>query len=236
MDWVGYWDQDRLWAHSELWKANARLFLKRADPILKLKENDSVLNVGCGAGYLERHLAPRVKSILSVDTSERFVDLCRRNCRGLRNVMVERLGANYADLTQFGQRFSLFLSISVVQYYRGVEEVEALIRGAQKIALPGAQMLIADLPQERNIVGFARDLLSSTLLSFKEGYACAFLRFLASYALEGSDYRRFSKKSTILHFSDRHLQELIQRMGLDAHIIKETLSVCANRPSLLILF
>jgi len=150
-----YWDRDNFWFQSELLKVNARLFLEKADPIVHFNRTDSVLNVGCGPGFLEKLLAPRVESVWAVDVSQQAVQECQKNCQGYQNVTVRLLGSDYTDLSMFGRRFSLFLCVSVVQYYEDIGELETLIRSAHRIALPGARMLIADLPQKRGALGFA---------------------------------------------------------------------------------
>ena len=235
-NWIEYWNQDNFWAHSKLWRINAELFFRRAAPIIRFRKTDSVLNVGCGPGYLERHLAPLVETIDALDTSEQFVRLCQKNCEQHPNVTVKLLGKNYTDSDLFGRRFSLFLAVSVVQYYRSMSEVEALIHSARKVALPGARMLIADLPQKRNALGFARDAWSSLFLSLREGYLPVLLHTAWTQDSSKSTYQSFRKRVEELHFSNQEIQSLVRRMKLDATIIRENLSVYANRPSLLIRF
>lgn len=235
-DWIGYWDQDRYWAGSELWKVNAKLFFRRFEPLVGLRETDTVANIGCGLGYLETMLAPRVKAIHAFDTSRRFVQSCRENCRPYPNVRVSLLEKEYADLRSFGERFSLFLCVSVVQYYPHPEKVETLIHSAQAVALPGARMLIADLPQPKGLLGQAWDAGSSLLLSLREGYLPDLLRTVWPTGRARAAYQAFRRRAGELRFPNRELEGLIRRMKLDATIIRRSLSVCANRPSLLIRF
>ena len=236
-DWIGYWEQDTFWSGSRLWKIHADLFLRKAAPILNLQSTDAVLDIGCGPGYLARRIAPRVASVCAVDTSERFVQMCRENCWEIPHVEAMLLGRNYTDLSIFGRRFSLFLCASVVQYYRDVAEVEALIRSAAAGALPGARMLIADLPLRRgSLLGRVWDGCGSLLIGIQEGYAPELFRSLWIPAEGRAFYGSFRKKVRELTFSIPELKELIQRMKLDAVIIRRGLSLCANRPSLLIRF
>ncbi|MBI3318370.1 MAG: class I SAM-dependent methyltransferase [Candidatus Omnitrophica bacterium] len=238
MDWVEYWNQDHFWSRSELWKVDSRIFFEGAAPILQFKKTDSVLNVGCGPGYLEQLLAPRVERITSVDASKRFVALCRKNCRGIPNVDVRLLKGDTTDLSPCGGGFSLFLAVGVVQYYRDPAQVEALIHSARRLALAGARMLIADLPQRRSPPGFAWDAWRSFLLSLRGGYTAVLFRAAGSLAFgrSGASYRSFSRGARTLYFSDQEIQGLAQRLGLKATVIQEDLSVYANRPSLLIQF
>jgi len=236
-NWIEYWSQDDFWVRSKLWRINAELFFRRVAPILQFRKTDSVLNLGCGPGYLEMHLAPIVESIYALDTSEQFVSLCQKNCEVYPNVTVKRLKEeNYTDLSVCGRRFQTFLCVSLVQYYRDMSEVEALIRSAQGTALPGAQMLIADLPQKRGLVGFAWDGVYSFLLSLREGYPLVFLSTAWSWLRKSWLECPLRETTQPLYFSIPEIKDLIRRMKLNATIITTNLSVYANRPSLLIRF
>ena len=235
-DWIEYWNQDDFWTHSRLWRINAELFFRRAAPIVHFKKTDSVLNVGCGLGYLETQLTLLVESVYALDTSERFINLCQENCRGYQNVTIKLQGKNYTDLSVCGKRFSLILCVSLVQYYRDIGEVEDLIRSAREIALPGARMLIADLPQKRGVLGFTWDAWCSFLLSVQESDTPLFLRTAGDWFGKRLENGRFYNNLKPLYFSNDDLLNLIQRMKLNATIIKENFSVYANRPSLLIYF
>lgn len=235
-NWIDYWGQDDFWRDSLLWKRNAELFFQRADRIVRFRKNDSVLNIGCGPGHMEALLAPVVKSIHAADVIQQFVSLCKKRCVDYDNVSVGLLGDDYTDLSACGRLFSLILCISVVQYYRDMSEVEALIASARKIALPGARMLIADLPLKRGKIGFVWDALCSCLLSIREGYIWLLLRTVFARWLRRSRYKSFYNKTRQLYFTISDIESLIERMGLEARIIRKNFSVYANRPSLLIQF
>jgi SAM-dependent methyltransferase len=234
--WTEYWAQDDFWKDSLLWKINAELFLRRADKMFAFNRNQSVLNIGCGPGYLEPLLAPKVKRIHALDTAERFADLCKKNCLNHPNVTVGLLGRNYTDLTVCGDLFSVILCVSVVQYYKNMTEIEALITSARDIALPGARMLIADLPLKPGFTGFAWDVLCSFFLSVREGYNGVLVRTALSRWLQRSRYLSFRSKTRELYFDIPTIESLIHRLGLNAKIVRKNLSVYANRPSLLIQF
>ena len=232
--WIKYWETDKFWKDSPLWKVNAELFFRRAKKIIKFSKNDSVLNIGCGSGYLEPLIAPSVRQIHAMDTAEQFVERCRQNCANYPNVTFSLQGRNYTDLKDLDSSFSLILCVSVVQYYRDIAEIEALITSAMDVALPGARMLIADLPLDRGFVGFSWDALCSCLQSVREGYGRSLLRTALVIWLQRTSYRSFRLETGELRFNIPIIESLVERMGLNARIIRENLSVYSNRPSLLI--
>jgi ubiquinone/menaquinone biosynthesis C-methylase UbiE len=234
--WIEYWNRDDFWGRLNLWELNARIFLRRAEGLLEFKKEDQVLDVGCGPGELALALSGNVQSVLAVDAAPQFVDMTRERCRNAPNVDAALTGSDYTDLTVFGRRFSLFLCISVVQYYNRIGEVEALIRSAQTVALPGARMLIADLNLKRNTAGFFYDAVCSVLQSLWNGYILSLLRMAWNRWCVAAGYRNVHSSSRLLEFSYSDIEALIERMGLNAQIIRRSFSIYANRPSLLIHF
>lgn len=232
--WQEYWQVDRLWRDCALWETNAQIFLDRARPLVGFGREDRVLNIGCGAGHLERRLAPLVREVLAVDTAPQFVDLCRERCRGLANVDVARLGGNYTDLSAFGRTFTRVLCVSVVQYYRNLGEVKDLIDSATRVLEPGGLLLIGDLPMQQTPLGFARDAVVSCARGLRHGYGVALVVTAARRWLGGSAYRSFSARCPELRFGRVELDDLVKRQQPNGRILKDGLSVYANRPSLLI--
>lgn len=231
--WTEYWSRDEVWAQSELWKINADVFLRRIAPWISFTPADTVLNIGCGAGHLERMLAPKVSRIHVVDTSDQYLEQLKKTCEGFKNVTVQRLGRVYTDLLACPGKFSVILCISVVQYYRGMHEIADLIRSARGIAAPGAKMVIADWPRRRGRLGSVWDSLGAFLMSVRGGYTPALVKaFFASR--KDRAYRSVSEDAPSLTFTLQDIRNLIRSETLDATLITGSLSAVANRPSLLI--
>jgi len=195
-----------------------------------------VLEIGCGPGHLAALLAPRVGRVHAVDVAPRSVEACRQRCRGLGNVTVGLLGSDYTDLSACGGPFTRILSVSVVQYYRDMAEVECLISSARAVAAPGAAMLIADLPLERTTLEFAWDAVGTLAGALRGGYLGPLLRAARGRWGTGSAYRACQNRAGTLVFTSTVLDELVRRTGLRATVLRGSLSVYANRPSLLLGF
>lgn len=235
-NWRDYWNRETLWRESALGGISAGILLRRTREILTFDLHDSVLEIGCGPGHLAALLAPRVGSVHAVDIAPRSVESCRERCRGLDNVTVGLLGSDYTDLAACGGPFTRFLCVSVVQYYRDVTEVKRLIRSARAIAAPGAAMLIADLPLERTAAGFAWDALGTLAGALRGGYLGPLLRAARGRWGTGSAYRTCQNRAGSLLFTRTVLDELVRGTGLRATVLRGSLSIYANRPSLLLGF
>lgn len=234
--WIEYWNQDNFWVGLNLYELNADAFLKRIEKFIEIKKHDRVLEIGCGPGILALKMSGKVKSILAVDVAPNFVEMARTNCMKMANINVEQLGKDYTDLTVFGQRFSLLLCISVVQYYNNIGEVESLIQSAKKIVEPGGKMLIADLNLKRSFTGFVWDAFCSVYSSVQEGYAPELFKLAWKRWATSSQYRDVYVSSSLLEFNYDEIEALIEQIGLKSEIIRGSLSIYANRPSLLIHF
>jgi 2-polyprenyl-3-methyl-5-hydroxy-6-metoxy-1,4-benzoquinol methylase len=236
-NWIDYWSQDDFWRDSPLWEINSRLFFQRVNQVIGFKKNDRVFDIGCGVGYTETVLAPLVESVYAADVAEQFVATCSQKCRDLKNVRVGRITKDrYTDLSAAGGPFTVFLCVSVVQYFKDFDEIEALVASARSMASPGAWMLIADLPLERDLAGILWDAACSFFLSVREGYASVLLWTVFKRWAQKTRYKVFYDAAGELHFTTGKLEALISRSDLNARIIRGPFSVCANRPGLLIQF
>jgi SAM-dependent methyltransferase len=231
--WREYWSRDALWRDSPLGDASARILLRRVGRVLSFDPADAVLEIGCGPGHLAALLAPRVRRVHAVDVAAPAVTACRERCRGRENVTVAQLGSDSTDLAGCGGPFTRIVCASVVQYYRDMEDVVRLIRAAQAVAAPGAALLIVDLPLARGPAGFAWDALGTFAGALRGGYAGPLLRAARGRWCAGSAYRACEERAGSLAFTRAAIDDLVARTGLRATVLRRSLSVYANRPSLL---
>lgn len=234
--WREYWSRDLLWRDSRLGGISAGIFLRRAPEFLPFGRRDAILEIGCGPGHLAALLAPVVERVHAVDVAPQFVELCRQRCRDFGNVTVGLLGSDYTDLAGCGGPFTRIICVSVIQYYRDLAEVERLIRSARAVAAPGAALLIADFPLARGSVGFVWDAFCTLARALRGGYLGPVLRAAGGRWRADSPYRLLQDRLGSLVFTRAALGELVLRMGLNATVLRRSLSIYANRPSLLVGF
>ena len=97
-------------------------------------------------------------------------------------------------------------------------------------------MLIADLPMERTPVEFVRDALGTLAGALRGGYLRPLLGAARGRWGSGSAYRACQNRAGSLVFDPTVLAELIRRTGVRATVLRGSLSIYANRPSLLLGF
>ena len=231
-NWIEFWDSQSIYK-KENWQAHIEYFLSTTQPILNYDIQDVVLDIGCGPGLLAAYLKNKVQQIHLMDTSEQFVNLCRKQFAHENNIFCHLLDKNqYTDLSVLpAQKFSLIICLSVIQYYSGIAEVEQLIKEVQRIALPGAKFLIGDIPTEP---GTLSDIYHFLKQSLKNKCLAQALGLLLRYKF--SSYRKVRNSRQLLFLSEKQLTDMIDRLSLNAEILNTPITFNENRKHLLVTF
>lgn len=105
---------------------------------------DSVLNIGCGVGRVERYLAPMVRELWAVDVSGEMLRRARQRLAGLSNVHLREIG-NRDFLAAFEEgRFDLVFSFLVLQHLEK-EDAFVYLLEALRVLKPGG-FLVTQFP------------------------------------------------------------------------------------------
>ncbi|WP_313913484.1 metalloregulator ArsR/SmtB family transcription factor [Tahibacter sp.] len=126
-------DMERHYSPGRTWEALARA-------MTQLVETGDVLDIASGDGVLAELLAPRARSIVCVDASERVVGAARTRLKSLPNVSVELGDMHALDLGE--RRFDLVLLMHALTY---TERPAAVLTEAARLLRPGGRLLAATL-------------------------------------------------------------------------------------------
>lgn len=229
--WADYWDTTT-WLTEADWRGHMELFLRATEPLLGYCADDVVLDIGCGSGALAACLSGRFAAYHGVDTSRRSIEQCERRFTGAPNVFFHQLRDDYTDLSLLEpERFSLIVCVSVIQYYRSLEEVQRLIQSVRRLARPGARMLIADIP-------VTSSLWSDGLGTLKAAWRTRRLLWTLGmwFRASRSAYQQYRAQHGLLVMSPETLQAMTRRLGLEAEIVDRPLTVNDHRRHWLIRF
>jgi ubiquinone/menaquinone biosynthesis C-methylase UbiE len=232
-NWIEWWNTENI-VTPTTWLNNMDIFVTASDSLLHYNSQDIILDIGSGPGYLAAFLKDRVQEIHCLDTSQRYLDMCKDRFSGHNNLFIYKLREdNYTDFSFLkGKRFSIIICQSVIQYYREISEVEKLIKEAQRIASPGARFLIADIPIANSMATRVYGLLKG---AFRKKRLLEISKMLF-HMIVTAKHRTAYLSSGLLIFSDEKLRGLIGKLNLDAEVLSSRLTVNENRRHLLIRF
>lgn len=230
-NWIDYWDRETIW--QDILKKTVDIFVSATEKLLNYNNQDIILDIGCGPGYLETLLKGRVKKIYCLDTSERYLDICRKKFERDQNIFIYKLDKdNYTDLSFLkNEKFSIIICLSVIQYYNSITDVKKLINEVRRLALPGAKFLIADIPTK---TGMFSDICVTLLTGLRERYSIKTIKFLFRATI--SEYHKVRPSFGLLNLSIEDLKQLTDELDLEAELLSMRMSINTNRKHLLIKF
>jgi 2-polyprenyl-3-methyl-5-hydroxy-6-metoxy-1,4-benzoquinol methylase len=231
LSWFNYWNQadERMLANM---RRNKEIFLRNSKKIISFNKNDIVLDIGCGPGLLEEHLKDKVKEIHCLDTSEYFINTLKKKFKGNSNIFIHQLSkAAFTDLSFLKhKKFSIVLCMSVVSYYKNIEDFKNLIIEVQKLC-KGGILLITDIKVKK---GAFEDILGLLKMGFKENCLLESIEFLIRSRF--SLYYSVRKNRDLLVIPEEEIRKIIKELKLSAEILDTPLSLNSNRKHLLIKF
>jgi 2-polyprenyl-3-methyl-5-hydroxy-6-metoxy-1,4-benzoquinol methylase len=229
--WLDFWQAEN--EFDETMTANYAYFLKRIEQYVTLNKNQKVLDIGSGPGNLEDAWYNRVAEIHGLDVSKRYNEIARNNHAAHPTVFFHDLSPD--DYLNFcavaNHRFDIIIVMSVLQYYRNIQEVEQLLLSIRKLAAPGAKALICDLIVGDTIIN---DILGIVGRSLRQGNLLFMLKLL--FRLRFSNYHTVRKENGFLVIPESEWMAICQRLGLNAHFVEEPLTLQKKRRNLLIQF
>lgn len=108
---------------------------------MDLKNEDRLLDVGCGAGLFEIAYAHWLKEIYGVDYSEVMVKVAKKNIEKYDNVIIEK--ADIQNLPFKDEFFDKVLVNSVIQYLGDLDEVEKSFEELKRVTKAGGRILVS---------------------------------------------------------------------------------------------
>lgn len=143
LTWVGrdtdakFWDTHWINANRNLFlKAKLPWYVKRA--IKELPPRASLIEAGCGAGFIARALSQRGYDVFGVDYAEEtinfqknFFPYSKLSCQDVRAL-------NFDDNT-----FDAYLSLGVIEHFRDENDALGTIKEAMRVTKPGGVLFIS---------------------------------------------------------------------------------------------
>lgn len=110
-------------------------------------EDDSVVEIGCGAGTLTRALAEKVKKVTAFEVDKSLRPVLERTLSGLKNVDVVFRDFLKVDLSEFEKGFDGYFVVANLPYYVTTPLIMKLVEEAEKCR--GLSVMVQEEVAER---------------------------------------------------------------------------------------
>lgn len=115
---------------------------RRTLDAMALQPGETVLDIGCGPGYLTLDIARQVGArgrVVAVDTSEPMLDIARARCAG-----EDRIAFRLADAAALPCEDAGIDVAAAVQVYLFVSDLDAVMRELARVLRPGGRAVVVD--------------------------------------------------------------------------------------------
>lgn len=158
-----------------------------------LRAGQTVLDYGCGPGFLVGNLKAAGIHVTGADINESFLEHNREAFPGLDFILISEDPSKLAgDLA--GKQFDQIILLSIIQYFKSTDEVLRVVKFLKPYLKPDGKLIIADVLDEGT--SSSKDAIGIFTQCLKRGRTIAFVRFILYLIL--SDYRQISKNNKLL--------------------------------------
>lgn len=231
--WGEYWKNNPA-GFNDIMRQSTIFFAKRYLKLKPLDSNDTILDYGCGPGYLIDYLKKTDATFHGMDISEIYIKSCIEEFKENGNITFSKTNSyDFGELESviIDKKIKSVVILSILQYYQKMANVENLLKSLKKVAVHQPfDCVIADIiPSDHS---FLKDVGSIIKNAVKDHYTIKFIKFIF-YALL-SDYRKAKKNGfLIIDFSD--LETICKRENIQIKKI-ENLTIHSSRYSVQLKF
>ncbi len=224
------------------WKENPKLFVKVmemstqyvAKKLIQHKlitSSTTLLDFGCGPGYLANELKGKLTSYYGVDISINYIETARTKCADATNfqfkeVLLESGVDGLLTAVEKGKQFNTIIILSVIQYFKNKEEVAQLLHNCKLLLAPSGKIILADVIEDDK--GLWKDAFSVLIDSIQHFYLLSFVRFM--FRVKLSKYNTLRKEHQLLHLSKNEVVAMGEKLKLNVEILP-TITLQSSRIS-----
>ena len=218
-NWESFWKENPT-GFNETMAQSTLFFAKNLDERYPVQPHDHFLDLGCGPGFFITYLKDKCELIHGTDISDQYITACEKQFADYANVSFSVTKAYdykaYCNLI-IEHKINRVVMLSVLQYYKNVDEVKNLILSLQSAAKQQRfNCLLADIIPSKHAAW--SDIINIIKHSIKRGYTFKFMKFLF-YAVF-SDYRKI-KRNGLLQIDESFFVALGAELGVDISIVKD---------------
>jgi 2-polyprenyl-3-methyl-5-hydroxy-6-metoxy-1,4-benzoquinol methylase len=197
-----------------------------------IKKGSSILDYGCGPGYLANTIKDFPSNYLGLDISETYINTCKLNFKNKSNFQFQILNHTETSSHQLPNHFfDTVIILSVAQYLGSKEKVAELVASILPSLKPSGEIILADVIESEK--HFLKDLFFIGIYSVVKGYFFQFLEF--AFRLRFSSYNKLRLNNKLLMLNQKEIEDICQQLHLQ-YTILEASTLQRSRKTYLIRF
>ncbi len=224
------------------WKENPKLFVKVmekstqyvAQKLIQHKiitPTTTLLDFGCGPGYLADELKGKLTAYYGVDISSNYIETARNKCADANNFQFKEIPLESgvdALLTavEKDKKFNTIIILSVIQYFKNREELIQLLNNCKLLLTTPGKIILADVIEDDK--GLWKDAFSVLIDSIQHFYLLSFICFMFRAKL--STYNMLRKERHLLHLSREEVIAISKKLNMQIEILP-TITLQSSRIS-----
>ncbi|HMJ67399.1 MAG TPA: class I SAM-dependent methyltransferase [Cyclobacteriaceae bacterium] len=204
--WSSFWKKPND-AFDDVMRVSTDFFYNQLTRRFPLITGSSILDYGCGPGFLVRNLMKSDVAVTAVDINEHYIKQNKIAFPSIELIEIsEDTKVTFKVLSEkfTGRLFDRIILLSIVQYFKSKREVEDVVGFLARYLKPEGQMIVADVLHENT--SSARDAIGVFLQCIRRGRIFAFGKFILYLIF--SDYRRISKENELLLLSSDFVDQM----------------------------
>lgn len=205
-EWENFW-KDQRQSFLAVMKISTAFFASRLEILSLVKSTDTILDYGCGPGFLADYFANRGMSITGADINDFFITQSKKNHPQSSFILISSIPKENEKIMKDqlqDKKFDVIILLSIVQYLNDEQTLSQTISILRPYLSASGKIIIADVIDENT--SSVRDALSIFRLCIFNNKIIAFIRFV--FYLLFSNYRDLSKKVKLLMISESLVNQI----------------------------
>jgi 2-polyprenyl-3-methyl-5-hydroxy-6-metoxy-1,4-benzoquinol methylase len=210
--WSSFWKKPND-AFDDVMRVSTDFFYNELNRRFPLSPGNSILDYGCGPGFLVSNLVRSNVAVTAVDINKHFIKQNKIAFPSTEMIEIsEDTSATFKILSEkfLGKLFDQIVLLSIVQYFKSKQEVEDVVGFLSRYLKPEGKLIVADVLHENT--SSARDAIGVFIQCVRRGRVFAFGKFILY--LMFSDYRKISRENKLLLLSSDFVDQMAARYSM----------------------
>jgi len=218
-EWENFW-KDQRQSFQVVMQISTAFFASRLEALSLLKSGDTILDYGCGPGFLSDYFARRGMHITGADINDFFIAESKKKHPQSSFILISPIPKENEKILKDqlqDKKFDTVILLSIVQYFKDEQTLSQTIAILKPYLSDSGKIIIADVIDKDT--SSVRDALAVFRLCILKNKTLAFAKFV--FYLLFSNYRDLSKKVKLLMISESSITQIAAANGMTSEQVSD---------------